>query len=265
MSWHFLQEQEEASWAASCLDGVPDALSKLIPMPGGCFWRDNAMECYPDSQSGTTFRPSTEIPGKDTLTSSVVDSHVKILAQLEQELESPANDPGCGEKWPESWVTYCPDTSSWKTRQYSLLAGSESFWGTWPRWGTMRNGACWAHIMSEHPTNETGSGFLLPTPSVSTHWSNRSLSSGAAVRWTLHGMAAKNKWPTPSANDWKGSSRPGQRRRQLTDPAMGVIQAGGKLNPTWVAWLMGWPIGWTDLEPLEMDKFQLWRRSHGKP
>ena len=30
--------------------------------------------------------------------------------------------------------------------------------------------------------------------------------------------------------------------------------AGGKLNPTWVEWLMGWPLEWTDLKPLETDK-----------
>ena len=29
---------------------------------------------------------------------------------------------------------------------------------------------------------------------------------------------------------------------------------GGKLNPTWVEWLMGWPLGWTDLKPLVTDK-----------
>jgi hypothetical protein len=29
---------------------------------------------------------------------------------------------------------------------------------------------------------------------------------------------------------------------------------GGKLNPTWTEWLMGWPLGWTDLKPLETDK-----------
>jgi hypothetical protein len=51
--------------------------------------------------------------------------------------------------------------------------------------------------------------------------------------------------PTPNANDWKGSSKPGQRRGQLTDPDMDVIPAGGKLNPTWVEWLMGFPLGWT--------------------
>jgi hypothetical protein len=44
---------------------------------------------------------------------------------------------------------------------------------------------------------------------------------------------------------------------------MGAIPAGGKLNPTWVEWLMGWPLGWTDLKPLEMDKFQQWQQQHG--
>jgi hypothetical protein len=52
-------------------------------------------------------------------------------------------------------------------------------------------------------------------------------------------------WPTPSANNWKGSSKDGQRRGQLTDPAMGVIPAGGSLNPTWVEWLMAFPLGYT--------------------
>jgi len=26
---------------------------------------------------------------------------------------------------------------------------------------------------------------------------------------------------------------------------------GGQLNPDWVEWLMGWPIGWTDIEPIK--------------
>ena len=71
------------------------------------------------------------------------------------------------------------------------------------------------------------------------------------------------EFPTPSASDWKGSAKEGQRRGQLTDPAKGAIPAGGKLNPTWVAWLMAWPIGWTNLEPLAMDRWQAWCLSHG--
>ena len=29
-------------------------------------------------------------------------------------------------------------------------------------------------------------------------------------------------------------------------------------------WLMGWPIGCTDLEPLEMDRFRRWQQQHGE-
>ena len=36
------------------------------------------------------------------------------------------------------------------------------------------------------------------------------------------------EFPTPSASDWKGSAKEGQRRGQLTDPAKGAIPAGGK-------------------------------------
>jgi DNA (cytosine-5)-methyltransferase 1 len=74
----------------------------------------------------------------------------------------------------------------------------------------------------------------------------------------------KKKFPTPCATDHKGSGQTGQLRDRLdyatergatksnTFTAPTVL--GGQLNPTWVEWLMGWPPGWTDLKPLEMDK-----------
>jgi hypothetical protein len=48
----------------------------------------------------------------------------------------------------------------------------------------------------------------------------------------------------------------GQRFPNLETVMAHTDQAtiGGKLNPTWVEWLMGWPLGWTDLKPLVMDK-----------
>ncbi len=69
--------------------------------------------------------------------------------------------------------------------------------------------------------------------------------------------------PTPCSTDWKGSMKDGQRRGQLTDPAQGVIPAGGSLNPTWVEWLMGWPLGWTDCAASATGKCQQWSDSHG--
>ncbi len=59
MSWHFLQEQEEASWEASSLDGAPFALLSLMPTAAGCCLPDSGTDSCRDSQSGTMCRPST--------------------------------------------------------------------------------------------------------------------------------------------------------------------------------------------------------------
>ena len=41
-------------------------------------------------------------------------------------------------------------------------------------------------------------------------------------------------------------------------------RGGGTLNPEWCEWFMGWPIGWTALQPLETDRFRSWLRAHGR-
>ena len=43
------------------------------------------------------------------------------------------------------------------------------------------------------------------------------------------------------------------------DLASVVAADGGQLNPNWVEWLMGWPIGWTSLEPMSKQKFAAWQ------
>ena len=37
-----------------------------------------------------------------------------------------------------------------------------------------------------------------------------------------------------------------------------------KINPSQQEWLMLWPEGWTELTPLEMDRFHKWLLSHGE-
>jgi len=69
----------------------------------------------------------------------------------------------------------------------------------------------------------------------------------AEVAADLEESKTIEKFPTPDANCWKG----GKRKGQLTDPACGVTPNGGRLNPQWVEWLMGFPIGWTDCEDSE--------------
>jgi hypothetical protein len=61
-----------------------------------------------------------------------------------------------------------------------------------------------------------------------------------------HLTGAARQWPTPNARDWKGSPGPAHEAYSLPR------EIGGQLNPTWVEWLMGFPLGWSALQPLEM-------------
>ena len=96
----------------------------------------------------------------------------------------------------------------------------------------------------------------VPTPTV-TDASGRGYTYDAGdhnkPRLSLVGVA--REWPTPTASAVTGiGERKGGRNLQTA--------AGGKLNPTWVEWLMGWPIGWTGLEPVGMESFQRWQQGH---
>ena len=50
------------------------------------------------------------------------------------------------------------------------------------------------------------------------------------------------KLPTPTASDAQG----GLGGKRGGGPNLKTV-AGGKLNPRWVEWLMGFPVGWTSL------------------
>lgn len=64
-------------------------------------------------------------------------------------------------------------------------------------------------------------------------------------------------WPTPAATDHKGAGQTGTLRDRLdyaaergaTKPNQyEAPQSSGSLNPAWVAWLMGFPLDWLDLD-----------------
>jgi hypothetical protein len=93
--------------------------------------------------------------------------------------------------------------------------------------------------------------------------------------WLLTQGTSKKKrekyWPTPQASDNRdrgNMNNPSiQRRVELGKQIMlsqSVDPNSGQLNPTWVEWLMGWPLGWTDLKPLAMDKSLCVQQQHGE-
>ena len=66
-------------------------------------------------------------------------------------------------------------------------------------------------------------------------------------------------WPTPTTRDYKDSGKAviNSHRDSLLPVRVAKkdkeqwVKGGGSLNPTWVEWLMGYPSGWTDLNPSE--------------
>ena len=241
------------------------------------------------SPYGTMFVPSTDDRGEELLTWFREVFLAKTYRARELALESTGKEAGCGPSSLESFARYDHDSCSWKTRQCSLLGDLERYSETWPRWGMMRGGECWVLSMQEHRIDEIEFG-LLPTQTATAYGSCQGGSSGRIGqrnRPSLQTMAQKGIFPTPRKSDAERGGRgdliqvvrgnknhhfksyptptksdatggPGCSGRQGGNNLR--TQVGGSLNPTWVEWLMGWPIGWTACEPLEMDKFLQWLR-----
>jgi len=236
MSYTYLLEQGEES-SADCFSDIPPfVLLNLNLTAEKSYSNGNETESCQNSQSGMMSAPSTELRGKEKSMSSAEDSLAKTFQQQEKELVSQENEADFGEKWPESLAKYDPNTHSWRTHQCLLFEDSTECLAIFPRWGMMHDGELWELAMSAHLIEENESGY----------------------------------WPTPLAQDTKtdcASERKRETPHMETEIKIRLglpIQLNLVLHPWWIEMLMGWPIGWTDLKPLEMDKFQSWQHSHSK-
>lgn len=190
-------------------------------------------------------------PTRGASTSSAAASPARTCRTLGAELASRASAAVCGVSSRASFATLDLESSSWKTSQRSCLAGWETFSGTWPRAGMMRSGSVYAPRMLERPidgTDSSSSRGAWPTATAgdanSSGSAGYSTASGRSAGTTLTDATVRFPWPTPGANDFKGSYRPGQRRGQLDEATENEPQAQA-LNPDWVEALMGFPAGWT--------------------
>ena len=299
MSWHYLPEVAADYTVACCSDTLPFALLKYCPTTKRSCCSDSATECFLDSPCGTTCERSTVTRGADTLTSSAEASLARTSAQPEKALESTESAADCGEKWRGSFAKYNPATSLWKTAQCSLLADSDEFSETWPQWGLMLNGVAYQQQIPALTISANESGFL-PTPDNETFFytpNTKGLDGGSNSRAAL--AKRQQMWPTPTVcgnYNRKGASKSSgdglatvvarfptpqasdnRDRGNLSTPAiqrrmekgkqinlsMSVSTESGRLNPEWVEWLMGWPIGATALSPLGTARFQEWFQQHG--
>jgi hypothetical protein len=279
MSWHFSQAMEAEFLAASCWDGEQSAPLRSPKTPGNDSWPAKTTAACDLSRSGTTCAPLTGSHGLDVWMLYLAASHAKTSALPEKERGSPASDQGSGVSLLESFARFDRATSSWKTPQLSLLGDLEQFSETWPRWGLMRDGVCLEQMKppsrliaerSRLSTTAIESGSWVadraPTPTVCGNYNRKGASPTSG-----DGLATwvKQRLPTPIVHDSKAMG-PSELNRK--SPCLAAMvkwpkesqQPGGPLNPEWVEWLMGWPIGWTALEALETGRFQQWKCSHGR-
>ena len=340
MSWHYLQGQEEASWAGTCLDGAPSALSSMIPTHEASSSPVNATDAFHDSRCGMTCEPSTGSHGEATLTSSQEDSHARTSPPQGRVPELMASDPGSGGRWRELWAKYDRVASGWKTHR--CLWTEDLPWSsvTLPKWGMMQGGVLWERTTPEPRTSGTGVGFwrtpgateangggqagttrleqghamrlrdqvkdptMWPTPRAGNPGSRPNGNGGKILAEEVEiaeGLreVGTQRFPTPTASmatmqdmeqarfAWNGGKRPDyamfptpcatEARQGFQDRSRGkkgsqeslstfiqvspAREAGGSLNPNWVEWLMGWPLGWTSTEPMPESTWAAWQQA----
>ena len=233
MSWLYSQALVEEYLGDISLDGEQSVQSSGSNTQQAYCALDKMTGFSRLSRFGMTYKPLTESRGEELLKLYLGAFHVRTFQPQEKALESQENDQECGDIWQGLLAKYNPNTHSWKTAQCSLFEDLEQSLETWPRWGLMRDGECW-----EQQTLERH------------------------IKGTEFGLS--QKYPTPTAYDgrrgtmkeWKPIRPSGHPAQYPLNQALrDLTQIVGKPNPIFVEWLMGWPIRWTDLKRLEMDKY----------
>lgn len=267
MSWLFSRALVEEYSGASCSGGEPSALLSANHMPQAFLPSDRMTAFSRPSRFGMTFAPSTESLGAGLLTWFLGAFRAKTFQPLAKEQESTASAPAYGDRWRELSVRYDRDSSSWRTHRSLWDEDLSACSLTLPRWGSMRDGVLSELLTLARRTAANDAG-LWPTPTASLGTKGgRVTPRKSREGWTLiESVSARKTWPTPTVNDSKNCTLPPSQVKHDNIPGALLRdgeKAGGALNPTWVEWLMGWPLGWTDLKPLATDRCRNVQQRHG--
>lgn len=212
--------------------------------------------------SGVTCTPSTLDGGVESWIASLAATHVSRFPSL-----VPARAQMTHDTYGQlSLVLYeTPSQRSASLRMSPVICRSEHTTSSesFSEWATALRAHCGQRRKLALPTDESGCSSLLPTPSACSYGSNKGGAAGRTgkERHSLESMARKALWPTPTATLGTngGAVTPAKAREggtliealsaRTTWPTPSgdglATQVGGQLNPTWVEWLMGWPLGWT--------------------
>jgi len=275
MSWLFSQALVEEYLGENFLDG-----EQSVPSNGNHIQQ---AYCVPDkmtkfsklSRFGMTFKPLTESRGEELLTLYLAGFHAKTSQLQEKEMDLTEREAECGEKWHGLLARYDQDTHSWRTVQCSLLEDLNESLQTLPQWGMTVGGELYLLPTLVQTIDENESGLLEKWATPTTMDKLPPKSEAALLREATVARPGRSKpanlrdqvsnmhrWGTPKAQDSRHALR--DRGKGNLGEQVSGLHNGGKLNPLWTEWLMGWWIGWTDLKPLEMDKFHCVQQQRGE-
>jgi hypothetical protein len=190
-------------------------------------------------------------------TSFAADTLANHLALPGNEKEQMTPDTfglGCG----TPLAHYSPDTQSWKTSEDISLWGEQPSLVSLPKSGMTRNGVLYPQPDWVRPIDATElSSWPTPRSSAAMAENLDNVRRRVERRGRLGSKLEESvaMWPTPRAAQGQARNhtvyprcmdKPQNLENRLAqvDPTL----IGGKLNPTWVEWLMGFPLGWTALE-----------------
>lgn len=224
---------------------------------------DQPMDGFPSWLCGKEMSEISTLPSTPAeWIASMQVSLVKTLALLENKqvlVRKP--DRGFIEKSCVLLAQLDHESSSWKMSPLLKATALSKLSKTWPSWGMTVDGCVYEHPMSGRRITEiVGSLWLTPRvveieESVENFRArmNRKRPNDRKNGYASLSMQVKAGFlPTPCARDWKDNGKsPAELQRNTKTLA---THAGGKLNPTWVEWLMGWPIEYTVSKHLETVK-----------
>jgi hypothetical protein len=289
MTWHTNKNSEVFTCSQERVEEYLQTLSSdMKSLEPARLKNTQEMSCSPDSETescqpsryGTTSAHLTETLGADQLTFFAEDSPAKILVRRVKEQELLGSVRDFGRNMRDSLERCGLALSLPKTHLCFALGDLELSSKTWPRWGIMLDGESSELGMSVRHINETECGSW-PTPlardykggcapegltrkdgkSRMDQLPNAVAYGGTQIQPTYCTPRVKGEEHFETVKKSKGESAAAMHNT-LASVEYQHKTGNAQLNPSWVEWLMGWPIGWTDLKPLETDKFRNVRQWH---
>ena len=284
MSWHCSLELVEAFSQAKVWVTGSCVRWKKIRIAERSLCGGKKTTASQSSQSGTTLTPSTGTPGMALSMSFLLDFHAKDSPLQESKKEQTTPETS-GQRLPESLAKYDHDSSSWRTYLPLFNTWEPYSPETWPEWATLLGTELFQQRKPTHLISEKGGG-AWPTPTANTRPNEGNvrllrkqvlegkLSEEEATQMLnnkspFSAQGTVKAWPTPNAHEPRLGYQDRSKGKKGTQKSLTTIVVddnggpvkGTRLNPDWVEWLMGWPIGWTSLDFINLDMKRWWNYS----